>query len=77
LFVEVKMPINNYSRVRLLTSRYDQQGVSAGAIGYIIEVYDQEAYEVEFSDENGITIAQLAVPQREVELADEEDTERS
>jgi hypothetical protein len=70
------MPIDIYSRVRLLTNRYEQDGVSAGAIGYIIEVYDQEAYEVEFSSENGITIAQLAVPQRDVEPAEKEDTER-
>jgi len=68
--MEYPLPLANYSRVRLLTDSYQQYGVTVGAIGYIIEIYDDEAYEVEFSNERGITIAQLAIPQREVELAD-------
>ena len=39
--------IVNYSRVRLLTNKYE--GVRAGDLGYVIEVY-RDAYEVEFSD---------------------------
>jgi hypothetical protein len=61
--------LDNYSRIRLLTNRYREYGVPAGAIGYILEVYGHEAYEVEFSDKNGITIAQFAVPQQDIELA--------
>ncbi len=60
-----------YSRVRLLTDKYQSEGVSTGAIGFIIEIYGDEAYEVEFSDKNGITIALIAIPQDEVELAEE------
>ncbi len=66
------MVLDNYSRVRLLTDHYREFGVFAGAIGYIIEIYGQEAYEVEFSAKNGVTIAQFAVSQQEVELAPEE-----
>ena len=60
------MPIENYSRVRLLVDHY--QGVTAGAIGYIIEVYDDGAYEVEFSNSNGITEAQVVVQENEIQI---------
>jgi hypothetical protein len=62
------MTLENYSRVRLLTNKYRSEGVTEGFVGYIIEVYGDEAYEVEFSNENGITIAQLVVLQNEVIL---------
>lgn len=61
--------LENYSRVRLLTDRYQNKGVAAGTIGYVIEVYD-DAYEVEFSNPNGITIAQVVVQPDELEKAD-------
>ena len=61
------MVLECYSTVRLLTNRYQDRGVSAGAIGVILEVYDDEAYEVEFSREDGTTIAWFAVQQDEVE----------
>ena len=64
------MALPNYSRVRLLTDRYTTDGVSKGDIGYIIEVYDDLDYELEFSKEDGTTLAQLVVRQDEVELAE-------
>jgi hypothetical protein len=67
----MRMALPMYSRVRLLTDKYQSRGVSVGAIGFIIEVYGDEAYEVEFSDKKGITIALIAIPQDEVELAEE------
>lgn len=60
------MPLKNYTRIRLLTDRYKNEGVGFGDIGYIIEVYDNE-YEVEFSNDQGITIAQVVVKYWEVE----------
>jgi hypothetical protein len=42
--------------------------VPASSIGRILEVYDDDAYEVEFSRPDGTTIAWFAVPQDEVEL---------
>jgi hypothetical protein len=43
--------------------------VSKGAIGYIVEVY-KDAYEVEFSDEQGTTVAIFAAKAEDVELAE-------
>lgn len=62
------MQIPNYSKVKLLTNNYISEGVSAGAIGYVIEVYDDKGYEVEFSDKNGETIALFSVKPNEVEM---------
>lgn len=52
--------------VRLLDAALDH-GLTAGATGVIVEVFDHpvEAYEVEFCDRNGATLAQLALlPER-------------
>jgi hypothetical protein len=57
----------NYSRVCLLSNRYEN--VPKGSIGYIIETYDDGAYEVEFSDPNGITTGLLALKESEIQLA--------
>ncbi len=63
--------IENYSRVRLLTNRFQSEGVCYGALGYIIEVYDH-AYEVEFSDESGITQGQIVAEEKELEVCEPE-----
>jgi Domain of unknown function (DUF4926) len=60
------MRLEPYSVVELLTNHYHDRGVAAGAIGTILEVYSQEAYEIEFSRPDGTTIAWFAVPQNEV-----------
>ncbi len=61
--------LKNYSRVRLLTNRFQSEGAFYGAMGYIIEVYDN-AYEVEFSDEAGSTFAQIVAEENELELCE-------
>jgi hypothetical protein len=60
------MTLEPYALVELLTNSYHDRGVSAGAIGTILEVYDDEAYEIEFSRQDGTTIAWFAVPKGEV-----------
>jgi hypothetical protein len=40
--------IMNYSRVFLCTDRFRDEGVGSGALGYVIEVYDDGAYEGSF-----------------------------
>jgi Domain of unknown function (DUF4926) len=65
------MVLEEYSVVQLITDRYQDRGVSIGAIGTILEVYGEDAYEVEFSREDGTTIAWFAVGQNEVKLYDE------
>jgi hypothetical protein len=56
-----RIALPNYTRVRLTTDAYAVKGASRGAIGYIIELYHDGAYEVEFSDASGITVAQIVV----------------
>lgn len=51
------MLLQNYTRVRLLTDKYVAEGAQQGALGYIIEVYDDGGYEVEFSHADGTTYA--------------------
>jgi hypothetical protein len=62
------MRLPNYSRLRLVTDRHRPEGVDYGAVGYIIEVYSDADYEVEFSDDQGITVAQIVVRGEELEL---------
>ena len=61
------MVLECYSMVRLLTDQYETLGVPAGSIGVILEVYGDEAYEVEFTREDGTTIDWFSVRQDEVE----------
>jgi len=62
--VEGKM-LPDYSRVRLITNKYTKDGVPEGSLGYVIEVYDDGKYEVEFSDpETGST--QLVIAHEDV-----------
>ena len=58
--------IPNYTRVKLATNQYEQEGVALGAIGYIIEVYPDGKYEVEFSNLDGTTTAQLVLSESEL-----------
>lgn len=67
--------MKEYNRVKLLTDKFKDEGVVKGNLGYIIEIYDDGNYEVEFSDSrSGITIAQIVVNPDEIELAELEKT---
>ncbi|MDR0469904.1 MAG: DUF4926 domain-containing protein [Peptococcaceae bacterium] len=59
-----------YQKVRLMTDKYIDEGIKKGDIGVILEDYDGNNFEVEFSDPNGITIALFAFPIEELELAE-------
>jgi hypothetical protein len=59
-----------YQKVKLLTDKYIKDGIKKGDVGVILEDYDGKNFEVEFSDNNGITIALFAFPKEELELAD-------
>ncbi len=69
------MMLENYSRVRLLTDAWRSENVHAGMVGYVIEIYPNDHYEIEFSDKDGITIAQIVAKGDEIELYPE-DVER-
>jgi hypothetical protein len=65
------MVLDALTVVRLTTDRYQDKGVPCGAVGVILEIYEDEAYEVEFSREDGTTISWFAVMQDEVEALTE------
>jgi hypothetical protein len=64
--------MKKYSKVKLITDKYIGEGVGKESIGYIIEVYDDGNYEIEFSNKvTGITTAQLVVEEKDIELVEE------
>jgi Domain of unknown function (DUF4926) len=50
-----------YSRVRLLGDSLLGNGVTDGAVGFVLEDYSDGFYEVEFVDVDGLTVALLVV----------------
>ena len=60
------MMLQPYDIIRLYTDRYRNRGILSGSVGIILDVCE-EAYDVEFSDNQGHTIAWFAVQQSEVE----------
>ena len=63
--------IKNYTRIKLTTNKYEHEGVYVGMLGYIIELYHDGKYEVEFSDTNGITVAQLVLDESDFVVSPE------
>lgn len=63
------MNMKLFDRVRLLRD-IPLRNLKRGMTGTIVEVFDKpnRAYEVEFSDNNGVTVAQLALQPSEIEL---------
>lgn len=62
--------LKNYTQIRLVTNDYENEGVSKGNVGYIVETYEDGDYEVEFSDPGGRTIALLALRESELEATE-------
>lgn len=50
---------NPYDRVEIVTDRFAGEGVSRGAIGYVIERWADGALEVEVLNPDGSTAAQF------------------
>ncbi len=59
--------LNLYDRVRLVCSRFDDRGVSVGAEGYVVDQYDDGCFEVEFSNADGSTLAQIVASGHDVQ----------
>lgn len=53
--------LEKYQRVKMLNDKYISDGIKKNAIGYILEIYDEKYCEVEFSAEDGSTIAIQAI----------------
>lgn len=49
----------------------DFSGISAGTIGTIVLEYSRTHFEVEFVDENGVTIDVVTTPSKLLELIEE------
>jgi len=58
-----------YDTVRLLVD-LPEEGLAAGAIGAVVHVFEEPrlAYEVEFTDGNGRTIAQVPLTSDQIHL---------
>ena len=67
-----KSNFDNYTRVRLLTDRFREDGASLFDVGDIIEVYPGGKYEVEFSDSMSVTYAQIVANASELRLDEPE-----
>ena len=59
--------LENYTRVRLETDKYQEEGASQGDLGYVIEVYPGGNYEVEFSRPDGTTFAQITAKESDIQ----------
>ena len=62
--------MKQFQKVRLMIDKYVDEGVKKGDIGVILEVYDENNFEVDFSDRNGITILLYSFSKDELELAE-------
>jgi hypothetical protein len=63
----MKPPFKQYERVRLRSDRFANDGAKSGNLGFVIEIYEDGSCEVEFSDANGITFAQIVAQPEELE----------
>ena len=45
----------------MINNKYSLDGILKGSIGYILEIYDQNFCEIEFSNSDGSTIAVQAI----------------
>ncbi len=62
--------MKQFQKVRLMTDKYVNEGIKRGDIGIILEVYNENNFEVDFSDSNGITILLYSFSKDELELAE-------
>ena len=65
------MALDEFTYVRHRTDRYRDRGVDHGTLGVILDLYGEDAYEVEFVGPDGDSIAWFAVLSDEVEPAED------
>ena len=53
--------MQKYQRIMMINNKYSLDGILKGSIGYILEIYDQNFCEIEFSNSDGSTIAVQAI----------------
>ena len=57
-----------FQTVRLVTNDYLNLGVSKNSLGVILEVYENDYYEVEFCNEKGETLLLQSFNKKELEI---------
>ena len=57
-----------YDRVKLISDHYTEENIPPGSVGYIIEVYSDNDFEVEFSREDGTTFAQTVIQSKDIQI---------
>lgn len=64
-----------YSRVRIVSDAYTDQGAPRGTIGHVIEARDGGVYEVEVSDplQGGMTLAMFAAQEADLQIVEEKE----
>ncbi len=63
--------MKEYDKVRFLTNKFSDDGITQGVIGYIIEDYNDGNFEVEVSNKKtGETIAQVVASSDDIELVE-------
>ena len=60
--------MEEYQTIKILNNNYHEDGIQKGDIGCILEIYDKNSCEVEFSDENGITYALQVIKSKDFEV---------
>ena len=63
--------IHLYDRIRVLTARFDANGVSVGLEGYVVDEYGDGCLEIEFSNPDGSTFAQIVARRVDLQLVEE------
>jgi hypothetical protein len=64
------MKIPFYNRIRYVGREGSHEGFTWGDIGYVIEDYGDDNYEVEFCNHDGTTRVQVVIPGDDLELAE-------
>lgn len=63
------MTIAMFDRVRYLGREIVDEKIKSGDIGYVIEIYDDGNFEVEFSNADGTTRGVVVLAEHELEVA--------
>ena len=63
--------MDKYQKVKMINNNYIEDGIQEGYIGYILEIYDENYCEVEFSNTDGSTIAVQAINKSDFIVIDE------
>ena len=70
--MQVGVIMKEYDRIVMDTDSYINDGIKKGDTGYILEIYDSNYCEIEFSDNNGITYALQSIACKDFHVLNEQ-----